>query len=381
MTRKTTSFHVSSATANASADGTNFSIDLVPELDVGHTAEPTVYLHNLSFTNTFANVSKSLYDNATVHLTSLPTTVPNYPGTTLEFDLPDGAYSLADLELAIAERIPQEKLDEIFEHTTGETDVDPYYANSAGELDGEAIAANDTHFYGKVHYPRIVRILNLVDRLAKTRWDTALTIDEAAAFHDAVPEPRNADVHKAVINQPDPSTADLENPLGQTKLDFYIKPITLEADTVSNRVRMMTCNHEILRVDFVKSTLFTKLLGFSPTQSGFTFLDAPKVAFGTAEFPARIDKTRAVSFHCPSLASGTYSTTGKMGGSQLAMVPITVNVGEVQSWESSVPIKLPSSVAGSVRHKLHFFLSNEDGDPISTLGERFEAVMVLEYDV
>ena len=100
-----------------------------------------------------------------------------------------------------------------------------------------------------------------------------------------------------------------------------------------------------------------------------------------ANNPARIDKTRAVSFHCPSLASGTYSTQGQMGGSQLAMVPITVGVGEVQSWEASVPIKLPSSVAGSVRHKIHFFLSNEDGDTISTLGERFEAVMVLEYDV
>ena len=45
-----------------------------------------------------------------------------------------------------------------------------------------------------------------------------------------------------------------------------------------------------------------------------------------ANNPARIDKTRAVSFHCPSLASGTYSTTGQMGGSQLAMVPITVGV-------------------------------------------------------
>ena len=68
MTRKTVSFHVSSATANANSDNTSFSIDLVPELDVGHTAEPTVYLHNLSFVNTFANVSKDLYDNATVTL-------------------------------------------------------------------------------------------------------------------------------------------------------------------------------------------------------------------------------------------------------------------------------------------------------------------------
>ena len=97
MTRKTVSFHVSSATANANTDNTSFSIDLVPELDVGHTAEPTVYLHNLSFVNTFANVSKDLYDNATM-------TFSISGGAAVSFDLADGAYSLADLELAIAEQ-------------------------------------------------------------------------------------------------------------------------------------------------------------------------------------------------------------------------------------------------------------------------------------
>ena len=106
----------------------------------------------------------------------------------------------------------------------------------------------------------------------------------------------------------------------------------------------------------------------------------PPVATAVAASAARIDKTRAVTFHCPSLAAGTYSTTGRLGGSQLAMVPIEVGLGEVQSWETSVPIELPSDVAGATRHKLHFFLSNEDGDMVDTLGERFEAVMVLTYD-
>jgi hypothetical protein len=120
---------------------------------------------------------------------------------------------------------------------------------------------------------------------------------------------------------------------------------------------MMGCRSGKLIVDFTQSTQFTTLLGFGSDQGGsdgsFTTLSAPQIDFGTAKNPARIDKTRAVSFHCPSLASGTYSTTGQMGGSQLAMVPITVGVGEVQSWETSVPIKLPASVAGSVRHKIH----------------------------
>ena len=133
----------------------------------------------------------------------------------------------------------------------------------------------------------------------------------------------------------------LTQPLAK-QFNFYIKPITLEADLTSNRVRMMTCNTG-LAVDFSKSTLFGKLLGCQAGQA-LTAVTAPTISYGLASNPARIDKTRAVSFHCPSLASGTYSTTGKMGGSQLAMVPITVGVGEVQSWEASVPIKLPSSV-------------------------------------
>jgi|EP01047_Picozoa_sp_COSAG01_P039407 hypothetical protein len=32
-------------------------------------AHPTVYLNNLSFTNTFANVDRDLYDNADLELT------------------------------------------------------------------------------------------------------------------------------------------------------------------------------------------------------------------------------------------------------------------------------------------------------------------------
>jgi hypothetical protein len=370
MTRKTVSFHVSSATANANSDNTSFSIDLVPELAVGHTAEPTVYLHNLSFVNTFANVDADLYDNATVSMT--------LDGTAIEFDLEPGAYSLQDLELAIASKFTAAQVITLAgKMQSGSTD--PYYADSEGFLDGQSFTTTD-HLdvvYGKVQLESAVRKLHLASARPedRTKWDIALSIDEAIAFKTAFPEPRSADEHKAVI------TAGEEAP----EFNFFIKPITLEADLVTNRVRMMGCRTEILVVDFSKSTLFTKLLGFGSGQGGadgtFTSLETPLIDYGVANNPARIDKTRAVSFHCPSLASGTYSTTGQMGGSQLAMVPITVGVGEVQSWEASVPIKLPASVAGSVRHKIHFFLSNEDGDTISTLGERFEAVMVLEYDV
>jgi hypothetical protein len=38
-------------------------------------------------------------------------------------------------------------------------------------------------------------------------------------------------------------------------------------------------------------------------------------------------------------------------------------------------------VAGTTVNQLTFYLTNEEGEVVNTLGERFEAVLVLEYDV
>jgi hypothetical protein len=168
---------------------------------------------------------------------------------------------------------------------------------------------------------------------------------------------------------------------------FGIKPVSIDADFQSNRVSITLAPGVLIdetQSQFSNSTLLQKVLGYtsiqalSPTDVGvnqtFNTLNTPAKA-------ARIDKTRAVAFHCPSLASGTYGTGGKHGDSQLAVVPITVPVGSVQSWETFEPIRIPSHVAGGPVSVLSFYISNEEGDPINTLGERFEAVMVVEYDV
>eukprot|EP01047_Picozoa_sp_COSAG01_P131351 COSAG01_NODE_61069_length_291_cov_0.828125_1_plen_46_part_01 len=39
----------------------------------------------------------------------------------------------------------------------------------------------------------------------------------------------------------------------------------------------------------------------------------------TAASVARVDATRAIAFHCPTLCAGTFGTDGKLGGSQLAL--------------------------------------------------------------
>lgn len=174
---------------------------------------------------------------------------------------------------------------------------------------------------------------------------------------------------------------------GDAHFTYGIKPITLGADFERNRVSCTFCDGiALFDTAFDKSTVFTKVLGFADAQmTGLTSNppDNDPIRFVTTEArnSARIDKTRAVAFHCPSLASGTYGTSGKHGDSQLAVVPITVGIGSVQSWETFEPIRIPSHVAGGPISVLSFFISNEEGELINPLGERFEAVMVVEYDV
>jgi hypothetical protein len=62
-------------------------------------------------------------------------------------------------------------------------------------------------------------------------------------------------------------------------------------------------------------------------------------------------------------------------------VPITVGLGETQSYQVSVPIKLPCRAAGTKVTALNFFLSNEDGDACDLLQDRFEAVVVVEWSI
>jgi hypothetical protein len=80
---------------------------LDPPLEVGHTAHPTVYLNNLSFTNTFANIDKDLYNNAELHLQVYETETAGGDMTLVSapITLDIGNYSLPELEEAIAKKL------------------------------------------------------------------------------------------------------------------------------------------------------------------------------------------------------------------------------------------------------------------------------------
>ena len=99
-----------------------------------------------------------------------------------------------------------------------------------------------------------------------------------------------------------------------------------------------------------------------------------------AQDAAKIDRNRAILFHCPTIAAGSYSTAGKRGGSAIGMVPIDAGVGDTQSWECNVPVMVPARIAGTSMSSITVFLSNEDGDKLQMMGDRWSAHYALCQD-
>ena len=61
------------------------------------------------------------------------------------------------------------------------------------------------------------------------------------------------------------------------------------------------------------------------------------------------------------------------------MIPIAAGVGDVQAWEASVPVQVPANIAGSSLSHLTVFLSNEDGERINLLADRWSAQLILSF--
>ena len=152
----------------------------------------------------------------------------------------------------------------------------------------------------------------------------------------------------------------------------YLKIVQLIPDTELNRCKLQCAP----QVQVVSGGLATEVLGFESSQLGVA-TEGPTIV--TASGAAKVDRTRAVVFHAPTLAAGSYSTSGKRGGSALAMIPVTAALGTVQSWKASVPVKVPSGIAGTSVTHLTVFLSNEDGEALNLLADRWSAQLILSY--
>eukprot|EP01046_Picozoa_sp_COSAG06_P007536 COSAG06_NODE_369_length_16731_cov_5.684644_11_plen_313_part_00 len=290
-------------------------LSLLPGLEIPHDASPQCYLHTLSFTNTIVNVSHPLYDNAGVALSINVAGQGNFPAD------PGGTFVIPQGSYSLRDmmralsRQIQASLVHVPKHLIAPTEV--------------------THGTGATAHTYT--------------WATDADFDN--------PSLRFPTVHE--LMEP-------------TKLmpDTTVIPyVLLEADSTLNRVRMWSA----YKIEAAGNTMLTNFLGFESSQLG----KIPQNV--VAANAARVDRARAVGFHCPSIVSGVYSSSGRLGGSQLALVPIDVDIGRIQVYTTKVPIRLVARTAGSKLQRILFYLSDEEGGKIEMQGERFDATVVLEW--
>jgi hypothetical protein len=313
--------------------------------------------------------------------------------------LDTGNYSLSELEEAIAKKLYELPNVSFAAHKNAcdelHAAVTLNFANKHAPGSSDGVAVNTKVSASDV---RVQPVTVTPDPTKGVQFKDALTITECQHLLTGNTYPIHASDSAlgSIPNVLPPlSKGYLQGANLTNEIRFGVKPVTLEADFENNRVRIqLGMGVSMTEVQQKASTLFTKVLGRGTVTEPITFVDHDgdsstdtvvtsifKLFDTSTQEAARIDKTRAVAFHCPSLASGTYGTSGSHGDSQLAVVPITVGIGSVQSWETFEPIRIPSHVAGGPVSVLSFYISNEEGETINTMGERFEAVMVVEYDV
>lgn len=343
-------------------NGESYELLLDPPLDTTKLNEkrPRVYLHNFTGTNSFANVHKQLYDNADVQI------ILNIGGNSLikVFTVPDGAWSLSELE----RYINQQLFKDVFVPNKYGTD---------STVTGDAADTGDRAFF----YALVNNIGSTLENDGSST--TALNYLANPYVMDtdrAFAWPNATSLSNGVLNLwAVDGTVDTNNRFaGYAGGTPHFKLLSIEPDFTANRVVIQAA----AALSFT-GTLVEKLLGFSNYIGPITM--EPITSSGTtrpihADKAADFDSARSVSFHCPTLAATGYDAAGKGGGSILSNVPINVDIGSVVSWEASIPVYVPMSNVNTRINSLEFFITNEENNPVTMLGDTFEAVVVIDYD-
>eukprot|EP01046_Picozoa_sp_COSAG06_P050314 COSAG06_NODE_7944_length_2327_cov_9.710952_2_plen_553_part_00 len=168
-----------------------------------------------------------------------------------------------------------------------------------------------------------------------------------------------------------------------------IKPVTFAFNALSSRVQALT-GAPLVKITS-DSTLFSKLLGFTQyEQTGVNLqniLDRTGKATTlqinpepwSAKEQSKINRTKAIEFHCPTLVSTAYNQDGKMYGGSLASIPITQPRGGVEVWQAAYDNSVPISLHGGVVDSLTYSLTNQDGDPVNLQGSDFNATLRISW--
>ena len=206
-------------------------------------------------------------------------------------------------------------------------------------------------------------------------WGTAISFDECVMIAHT-PAGAVPDANTIAKDYAHASTGAVATAQNKRK----IWPVIFQPDPVTNKLQVI-CASPLVRVDST-STLFTKSLGFtaaqfaSAPQSMLANRDTTKRAPWTASGAANLLRTRAIEFHCPTLASSAYNQDGKLMGAQLASVPIQVPQNATQAWQCHFDNSIPcSGHHGASIDSVSWYLSNERGEDLNLQGEQFQATV------
>ena len=231
-------------------------------------------------------------------------------------------------------------------------------------------------------------------------WGTAVTMDELTMIAHTAGASANTVAPDRAHATADPETGELlETPQNQRS----IKPITLVNDPITHKVRAVVAI-PLVKLVAEGSTLFKGMLGYDtfarsgvdadadPTSgllppSYQSMLQLSESASGkarvtmdpwTADNPARIVRTQAIEFHCPTLINTSYDQHGRQSGGSLASIPIR-EPGKVQVWQAQYDNSLPIGYHGGVIDSLTFSLTDQDGEAVDLQGSDFNATLRISW--
>jgi hypothetical protein len=403
----------------------HFRMQLDPGLKIPSLAEPSCQLQSFSFTNSIANVDHTLYNNNAVHVSFTAGT--SGISQDLDLNVKDGLFNLTMLEVELAKLVT----------ATDTTTKDLYYEMNAAAMfpTGKSlkvkakarIDASSTNFIvtnskgpaimagysisataGGIPVNTTVTVATVIADGEQTITISTPTTAEISIGAEIETTSGNAGFGAAGMARPEISVdggsgldawsnaftfdelqaviaADLagrktDNILEKQSLRS-VKPFTFKHDTISNKLMVIVLGAvNILDT----STLFTDLLGFDKSLWPAPYpadKHSPHGRLGiwTATHAPRLDMTRSLTFHCPTMIESTYSADGKFSGSQVASIPITVSANMTEVWNASFANAVPCKNQGSTISQVDYYITDQEGREVNMQKSSFQGSLLVEW--
>jgi len=402
----------------------HFRMQLDPGLKIPSLAEPSCQLQSFSFTNSIANVDHTLYNNNAVHVNFTAST--SGISQDLDLNVKDGLFNLTMLEVELAKLVT----------ATDSTAKDIYYEMNAAAMfpTGQSlkvkakarIDAGTTNFIvtnskgppiqagygisasaGGIPANTTVTVATAIADGEQTITISTATTAEILSSAEIVTTSPNAGFGAAGVARPEITVgtdgldawsnaftfdelqaviaADLAGRATDAILEKQslrsVKPFTFKHDTISNKLMVIVLG-AVNILD--SSTLFTDLLGFDkslwPTPNP-TDKHSPHGRLGiwTATHAPKLDMTRSLTFHCPTMIESTYSADGKFSGSQVASIPITVSANMTEVWNASFANSVPCKNQGSTISQVDYYITDQEGREVNMQKSSFQGSLLVEW--